>query len=149
MANGRPIAGGFSFSQDINPEQEDTEKAVSEVETKEVSLEERKESRTRNALMESTNWSEVPYCEEQENRFPDSVRVHAVFYALFNVRDPKDMELYSSYYRSNQERGRYVFDSPEATQWDLANSRCFILVRVKERRFLTLRTSNTDPEQPL
>jgi len=71
-----------------------------------------------------------------------------VTYKLFDVTSPGDMQEYSQIFISNARRGRFVFDGPEQVQWDLANSRCFILVRVEERKFLALTTADSDPNDP-
>jgi len=92
--------------------------------------------------------AEYPRLDDQEARFPDSVRTHAVTYKLFDVTSPGDMQEYSQIFISNARRGRFVFDGPEQVQWDLANSRCFILLRVEERKFLALTTADSDPNDP-
>jgi hypothetical protein len=149
MPQGKPT-DSFSFSQDEAP---GTPEEVPEidpdavVETGEKELSARKETKLRNELLRNNTWSETPHYEDQADRFPSTVKTVSVKYHLFNVISPIDMEKYSDILLSHERKGRYLFDSPEVVQWDLPNGRCFILVRVAERRFLTLSTTNTDPNE--
>lgn len=149
MAQGKPT-DAFTFSQDKAP---GSEEAIPEIDPEnppvadEMEISSRKETKLRNELLRNNTWGEEPHYEDQADRFPGTIKTIAIKYHLFNVANPIDMDKYSNIHMSHERKGRFVFDSPEVVQWDLPNSRCFILVRVAERRFLTLSTANTDPNE--
>lgn len=144
MADGRPI-DAYAFAQN---DEEVAEEAVAQLEQAPPSdPEDRKETRLHNSLLAEGNWAENPHIADQENRFPDTVRTHAVTFKMFNVTDQKDMAEYSKIYLSDIKRGRYVFASHEQILQDLPNARCFVLVRVEERRFLSLTTATSNPNE--
>lgn len=147
MADGKPISS-FEFSQepDAAAEVEEIVDSPSPA-VVEGASEDRREQKLKNELLADGHWSEEPYVADQEARFPGSVKIHAVYFKLFNVSDDKHMKEYSQLHISDSKQGRFIFDSPEHIQWDLPNARCFILVRVVERKFLALTTSNSNPNE--
>jgi hypothetical protein len=136
MAQGRPVP---SFAQ-VDPD------LPAEVPIDPPPVQASPPDRLANALRFSSNYVSIPELEGQAKAYPDSVKVVDTRYRTFDTSKPTDMDEYSEIWISHKAGGQYIFDSDEKLEWDAANSRWLLLVRVSTRMFKTTQTSRTNPD---
>lgn len=98
-----------------------------------------------NRLKFSSTWVEEPVFEHQARLYPDSVKVVAEKYKVFDMSSEADMEEYSKLRLSNALKGKFCITSDEFMQWSEAKSTWLVAFRVQERMFKTHLTSNQSP----
>lgn len=101
-----------------------------------------------NRLKFSNSWKPEPQFEMQAKIYPDSVRVISEAPQMFDVSSPQDMQRYSDILLSHRQYGRFIITSDESQEWHESKGTWMIMMRVQERVFKTISTSDLNPLEP-
>ncbi len=104
-------------------------------------------TRIKNATRFSDNWNPEPFFKDQENVWPDTMRIVEERYEMFNVLEEEEMKRYSSIKLASKRGGHHRVIAELPPQWDDSKKTFFILLHYRRREFKTPFESETNPKE--
>ncbi len=105
------------------------------------------EDRLRAALLRHGVWSDTPAYEDQESRFPGTVRVSSVEVHQLVMSDPNERSLYASHILSDMKKGSHVFMRNPQVRFSETVGSNVVYYELSVRKFLRIPDNITFTEK--